>query len=57
MEIRINSQWSPKQAMAVMELLDDLRELLAAHYQPVLQELMRQQREGKAEPRSESEPF
>jgi hypothetical protein len=43
--------------MAVMELLDDLRELLAAHYQPVLQELMRQERENKAEPRSESEPF
>jgi hypothetical protein len=55
--MRINSEWSPPQAMAVMEMLDDLRELIAAHYQPVLQELMRLEREGVAKQGAESEPF
>jgi len=40
-----------------MEMLDDLRELIAAHYLPVLQEFIRQEREGGAETESESEPF
>jgi len=37
--------WSPSQAQAVVELLDDLRELIYAHYQIPLQALLREQRE------------
>jgi hypothetical protein len=32
----IDPNWSPEQVMAVIELLDDLRERIWAHYEPVL---------------------
>lgn len=35
--------WTPEQAQAVLELLDDLRERIAAHYQMQLIELYREQ--------------
>ena len=35
--------WSPEQALAVIELLDDLRETICLRYQLELQELMREQ--------------
>jgi hypothetical protein len=35
--------WTPEQALAVVELLDDLRELIFAHYQIPLHELVREQ--------------
>ena len=35
--------WSPEQALAVIELLDDLRERLWQHYQLALHELIREQ--------------
>ena len=40
----ICADWSAEQALAVVELLDDLRELIWAHYQFPLQELLREQR-------------
>jgi hypothetical protein len=40
----ISADWSAEQALAVVELLDDLRELIWAHYQFPLQELLREQR-------------
>lgn len=40
----IQEDWSPEQALAVVELLDDLREVIWARYQIQLQELLREQR-------------
>ena len=40
----IPNGWTAEQAQAVLELLDDLRELISAHYQRPLQDLYRQQR-------------
>lgn len=37
----IPDDWSPEQALAVVELLDDLRERIWAHYQIPLHELIR----------------
>lgn len=33
--------WTPEQALAVVELLDDLRERICAHYEIPLHELVR----------------
>lgn len=40
----IQDDWSPEQALAVVELLDDLREMILNHYQIPLHELLREQR-------------
>lgn len=42
--------WTPEQALAVVELLDDLRERIYAHYQAALQEVLREQRQDTTEP-------
>ena len=39
----IPDHWSPEQALAVVELLDDLREVIWGHYQLQLYELLREQ--------------
>ena len=41
--------WSPEQALAVVELLDDLRERIWQHYQIPLHELLEEQREAERE--------
>ncbi len=35
-DLLIDPHWSPDQAMAVIDLLDDLRDRIWAHYEPVL---------------------
>ena len=40
----IDAQWSPEQAMAVVELLDDLREQIWRHYELQLFLLYREDR-------------
>jgi hypothetical protein len=40
----ISADWTPEQAQAVFEVLDDLRERIWEHYALPLQELYRQQR-------------
>lgn len=40
----VQDDWSPEQALAVVELLDDLREVIWNRYQLSLQELLREQR-------------
>lgn len=40
----IQDDWTPEQAQAVFEVLDDLRERIWEHYAIPLQELYRQQR-------------
>lgn len=42
--ILIDSQWSPEQAMAVIELLDDLRDRIWTHYECVLLDKCRGER-------------
>jgi hypothetical protein len=39
----IPAYWTPEQALAVFELLDDLREKIGAHYSEQLFEISRQQ--------------
>ena len=38
------ANWTPEQALAVVELLDDLREVICTHYQAPLHELWCEQR-------------
>ena len=46
----IPADWTPEQALAVVELLDDLRERIWVHYDVKLLELLREQRRpGSAE--------
>ncbi|MFI4940220.1 MAG: hypothetical protein ACHP7O_07765 [Burkholderiales bacterium] len=40
----INADWSPEQAIAVVELLDDLREQICRHYELQLQQFYREDR-------------
>jgi len=39
LDLLIDADWSPEQALAVIELLDDLRERIWAHYGPALFDL------------------
>ena len=40
----VQDDWTPEQALAVIELLDDLREVIWQSYQLPLQDLLREQR-------------
>lgn len=40
----IPDNWTPAQALAVFELLDDLREVIADHYMIQIQTLLQEQR-------------
>ena len=51
----IQEDWSSEQALAVVELLDDLREVICNRYQIPLQNLLREQR--CAQPTSEAKKF
>jgi hypothetical protein len=42
----VPAYWTPEQALAVIELLDDLRELIWAHYDVRLIELIQTERTG-----------
>ena len=44
LELLINPNWSPDQAMAVIDLLDDLRDRIWTHYEIVLQQKLRDER-------------
>jgi len=43
-ELLIDQNWSPDQALAVIELLDDLRDRIWSHYEIVLQHKLRDER-------------
>ena len=59
----IDKNWTTEQVLAVVELLDDLREVIVRHYQPQMVEFMRQNRCTQFDSNScvdkygESEPF
>jgi hypothetical protein len=42
--ITLPPDWSPEQALAVFEILDDLRERVWAHYGRQIQQVLREQR-------------
>ncbi len=44
LELLIDPQWSPEQALAVIELLDDLRDRIWAHYELALVTKLREER-------------
>ncbi|WP_454727784.1 MULTISPECIES: hypothetical protein [Cupriavidus] len=57
LSLLIDANWTPRQALAVLELLDDLRERIYSHYQLPLFELLREDRQVDADPDSGTEPF
>ena len=50
LEFLIDSEWTPEQAYAVFQLLDDLRDRILAKYQSVILERMREDQGGELEP-------
>lgn len=44
LDFLIACDWTPEQALAVVELLDDLRDRILLHYQLPIRELMREER-------------
>jgi hypothetical protein len=44
LDFLIDKNWTPEQALAVFELLDDLRERIFNHYQIHIQELLKEER-------------
>lgn len=46
--------WTPEQALAVLELLDDLREVIWQHYLIPVQELLADERDTNTTPPSSS---
>jgi hypothetical protein len=40
----IDKHWTPEQALAVFELLDDLRDFIFSYYQRPIQELLQEER-------------
>lgn len=44
LELLIDPNWSPDQAFAVIDLLDDLRDRIWLHYEIVLQHKLRDER-------------
>ena len=46
----IQKDWSTEQALAVVELLGDLQEVIYRHYQPQIREFMRHDRRAEPNP-------
>ena len=44
LDFLITCDWTPEQALAIVELLDDLRDRILLHYQLPIRELMREER-------------
>ena len=44
LDFLIACDWTPEQALAIVELLDDLRDPILLHYQLPIRELMREER-------------
>ena len=44
LELLIDPNWSPEQALAVIELLDDLRDRIWSHYEIALQQKLQDER-------------
>ena len=57
LDVLIDPDWSPEQALAVIELLDDLRHRIEAHYAPVLQQQRRDDRVTQHDANITDPPF
>jgi hypothetical protein len=61
LDFLIAENWSADQALAVVELIDDLRERIVGHYQIALNELLQEQRSPPGNPHPprdhEADPF
>ena len=59
LDFLIPDNWSADQALAVVELIDDLRERICSHYQLALHERQREQRAPpeNAHPPDVDDPF
>ena len=57
LELLIDPDWSPDQALAVIELLDDLRHRIEAHYERVLQQRLRDDRVTENDANITDSPF
>ena len=53
---KIPAYWTPEQAFAVIELLDDLRELIWAHYSVQLLDQYREQDHPAASDHADDDP-
>lgn len=52
----VPEDWTPEQALAVFELLDDLREVISARYLPDMQRLPHEDRRQHDLPFNERDP-
>jgi hypothetical protein len=50
LDFLIDAEWTPRQALAVIELLDDLRDRIWLHYQSPLLELLLEDRVTRTPP-------
>ena len=50
LDFLICADWTPDQALAVVELLEDLRDRIWAHYEWALFDLLREERDSPGEP-------
>ena len=57
LELLIDPHWSPEQAMAVVELLDDLRGRIWAHYEVTLMTQFREERVTRHDVEITDPPF
>lgn len=57
LDFLINSEWTPEQAYAVFQLLDDLRDRIVAKYELPIAEMIRAERGGEIEPLSNDNPY
>lgn len=57
LELLIDPDWSPEQALAVIELLDDLRDRIWAHYELALATRFRDQRPTHRKAEIDDPPF
>lgn len=52
----VPDDWTPEQALAVFEMLDDLRELICARYLPDIQRVLREDRRQRELSFNERDP-
>lgn len=52
----VPDDWTPEQALAVFELLDDLREVICARYLPDMQRVLHEDRRQHELPLNERDP-
>lgn len=56
LDFLIQADWTPEQALAVIELLDDLRERIWVHYQREIAEQLREERQTNENVHEISDP-